>query len=289
MVDVSERIAALSPEQRELLQRRLAETANGMQKHQRHCHRHADGCSRLAPCRFLSSVCGSWISLSLGALLYNVPSALQLTGPLNVQALEQSLTSIVRRHESLRTTFSLVDGEPVQIIQDAAEHRLEIADLTGLDEEPRRREADRLIQEEAQRPFDLRRGPVFRTSLLRLAAEEHILLLTLHHIVSDGWSQGVLRKELSALYNGFSQGKPDTLPQLPIQYADYAAWQREWLQGEALEQQIGYWKQNLQGAPALLELPTDRPRPAVQSFQGALKRLRISMGTDSGGQASEPA
>ena len=190
--------------------------------------------------------------------------------------MQQSLCeTLVRRHESLRTTFSVVDGDvdsdPVQVIHEPSDCSLDFVDLTGLEEEPRGRETDRLIQEESQRPFDLQQGPLFRARLLRLSDEEHILLLTLHHIVSDGWSQGVLCRELSALYNAFSHGKPSRLPELALQYADYAAWQRSWLQGETLERQIGYWKQNLQGAPTLLELPTDRPRPAVQTFQGALK------------------
>ena len=207
-----------------------------------------------------------------GGSLYNIPMALRLKGSLNTDALQQSLGEMVLRHESLRTSFTLVDGEPVQVIRKTSEYSLEVVDLSGLEDGDCKQEAQRLVQEEAQRPFDLQQGPLFRAGLLRLSDDEHILLLTLHHIISDGWSQGVLRRELPALYNAFSQGKPCSLPELPIQYADYAAWQRNWLQGEALERQIDYWKRNLGGAPALLELPTDRPRPPAQTFRGALKR-----------------
>ena len=137
-------------------------------------------------------------------------------------------------------------------------------------------EARRFVQEEAQRPFDLVAGPLFRSSLLQLGDEGHLLLLTMHHIVSDGWSMGVLLRELQTLYNAFAVGKPSPLSELAVQYADYAMWQRSWLQGEVLSRQLAYWKQRLAGAPALLELPTDRPRPPVQTFRGAFKRGEIS-------------
>lgn len=205
--------------------------------------------------------------------VYNMPAALRLTGPLDVAALEESFNEIVRRHEVLRTTFSVKEGQPVQIIDPTLTLVVPVLDLRGLLEPERKAEVSRLSAEEAQLPFDLSRGPLLRSILLRLEAQEHILLLTMHHIVSDGWSMGILFRELSALYGAFSAGKPSPLPALPIQYADFAVWQRQWLQGEALKEQLSYWKKQLDGAPPMLELPTDRPRPAFQTFRGGRESL----------------
>ncbi len=214
--------------------------------------------------------------LSPGGSFYNIPSALRLRGELDVGALERSLTEVVRRHEVLRTTFSEVGGRPVQVIHDAERVELEVVDLTGLAEADREAEALRLAREEARRPFDLERGPLFRARLLRLGREDHVALLTLHHIVSDGWSMGVLVEEMASLYAAFQAGQPSPLAELPIQYADYAAWQRSWLVGEELERQLGYWREQLAGAPSVLELPTDRPRPAVQTFSGSTESRVLS-------------
>jgi amino acid adenylation domain-containing protein len=203
-----------------------------------------------------------------GSAPYNIPAALRLTGALDVDALEGSLGEIVRRHEALRTTFGEVDGSPVQVIAPFAGFALPVDDLSGLPETAREAEVRRRAREDAARPFDLLAGPLFRAALLRLGAEEHVLLLCIHHIVSDGWSSGVLLRELSTLYAAFTHGEGDPLPPLPVQYADYAVWQREQLQGEVLDRQLAYWNERLAGAPALLELPTDHPRPAVQSHRG---------------------
>ena len=200
---------------------------------------------------------------------YNVPGGLRLSGPLDVVALERSLREVVRRHEVLRTTFPTVEGVAVQRIAPVLEVGLPVVELQGLDEGEREAEVRRLAAEEAQRPFDLARGPLLRVCLLKLGEEDHGLLVTLHHIVTDGWSLGVFIHELSALYPVFATGWPSPLAALPIQYADFAAWQREWLQGAVLEGQLRYWQDQLAGAPSLLELPTDRPRPAVQRFRGA--------------------
>ncbi|HZN91762.1 MAG TPA: condensation domain-containing protein, partial [Myxococcales bacterium] len=188
--------------------------------------------------------------------LYNVPVALRLSGALDVPALEKSLGELIRRHEALRTTFRVERGQPVQVISPGSSVHLQVVPATE-------EEARRLASEEAQKPFDLANGPLVRGSLLRLAEREHVLLLAMHQIVSDDWSIGVLIRELAALY----QASP--LPELRFQYADYAAWQRRWLQGEVLQTQLSYWKQQLKGAPQALELPTDKPRPAVQTFRGA--------------------
>ncbi|HEU4558917.1 MAG TPA: amino acid adenylation domain-containing protein, partial [Longimicrobium sp.] len=211
-----------------------------------------------------------------GSAAYNLPAALRLGGELDVDALERTLAEIVRRHETLRTVFREVEGGAVQVIAPFASFDLPVEDLSGIPEAAREAEVRRRTAENAARPFDLAQGPLFRATLLRVMAEEHVLLLCIHHIVSDGWSTGVLHRELGALYAAFAGGEPDPLPQLPVQYADYAVWQREQLQGEVLDRQIGYWKEQLAGAPALLELPTDRPRPPVQSHHGAREPFDLS-------------
>jgi hypothetical protein len=205
--------------------------------------------------------------LEPGSSAYNIPAAVRLTGSLDVAALEQSLNEIVLRHEALRTTFGMVSGEPIQVIAPVKALTLPLVDLRSLPEATHQAEVERLATSEAQQPFDLAMGPLLRATLLHLGEAEHVLLLTMHHIVSDGWSMGVLIRELAALYEAFSSGKPSPLPQLPIQYADFAHWQRQWLQGEVLAAQLSYWQQQLAGAPAVLELPTDRPRPAIQTFE----------------------
>src|SRR5690349_10801181 len=205
---------------------------------------------------------------------YNIPSAVRLEGKLNREALTRSLSEIVRRHEALRTVFASVAGEPVQVIQAAAPVAIEELDLSGLGSDERERRAAELATAEAQLPFDLSRGPLLRVNLLRLGVEEHVLLITMHHIISDGWSMGIMIRELTSLYEAYSRGAESPLAELPIQYADYAAWQRNWLQGEVLERQLEYWRRQLEDAPTFLELPTDKARPAVQSFRGSAQ-LRI--------------
>jgi len=207
--------------------------------------------------------------LEPGLASYNIPAAVRLEGDLDVGALRRALSEMVRRHESLRTVFAESDGSPLQVILPPSPVALEVTDLSGLDEEEREAEAGRLAAEEAQTPFDLSTGPLLRAALIRISDSEHVFLLTMHHIVSDGWSLGVLIEEVGALYEAYVRGEESPLPELEVQYADYAAWQRGWLQGEVLERQLSYWREQLSGAPPVLELPTDRPRPAVQSFRGA--------------------
>jgi amino acid adenylation domain-containing protein len=207
---------------------------------------------------------------------YNMPIALQLTGPLHITALEQSLTEIVRRHEALRTTFSVVDGSPMQVIAPPTLITLPVVDLRMLPATEQLGEVQRLISLKAQRPFDLANDSLWRVCLIQLSEDDHVMLLVMHHIVSDGWSTGILLGELSTLYEAFSQGEPSPLPDLPIQYADFAVWQRQWLSGEVLETQLNYWKQQLAGAPPLLELPTDRPRPSVQTYRGNTYEFQLN-------------
>jgi amino acid adenylation domain-containing protein len=211
--------------------------------------------------------------LEPGLSAYNIPAAVRFKGPLNMAALERSLNEIIKRHESLRTTFGKVDGRPTQVIAPTLTIQLPVVDLRKLPASEQETEVRRLVTAEAQRPFDLSQGPLIRGTVLRLGDEEHVGLLTMHHIVSDGWSTGILVREVATLYVAFCAGGSSPLPALPIQYADFAHWQRQWLQGEVLETQIAYWKKQLIGAPALVDLPTDHPRPAVQTFRGAHQSL----------------
>ncbi|MCA1707670.1 MAG: condensation domain-containing protein, partial [Actinobacteria bacterium] len=200
---------------------------------------------------------------------YITPSALRLCGELDSGALSRALTTLVARHESLRTTFDSVDGRGVQVVHAPYAVSLPMLDLAGLPEEERRTELDRVVAEEALRPFDLGGGPLLRTRLVRLAADEHVLTMMLHHIVTDGWSGGVIMSDLSELYRAELSGTPPDLTALPVQYADFAVWQRERLSGSMVEAQLSFWRRQLDGVAAL-ELPTDRPRPGVHTNNGAL-------------------
>src|SRR6185503_4955172 len=213
--------------------------------------------------------------LEPGNPAYNLFSATALRGPLNVLTLERSFNELIRRHESLRTVFKSIDGQPFQNILPALTIALPIMDLRDITS-PAEREAATLSLSvaEARRPFDLERGPLLRATLVRLTADTHVLFLTIHHIIFDGWSREVLVRELSAVYESFSGGGPASLPALPIQYADFAQWKRESLQGKAFEEQLGYWKSQLKDLP-ILQLPIDRPRPAVRTFKGARRSFTL--------------
>lgn len=212
--------------------------------------------------------------LEHGNSIYNRPAFIRLKGDLKAVVLEQCLNEIIRRHEILRTTFPAVNGQPLQVISPLQPLALSVRDITGLPEGEREAEVRRQATEEAALSFDLDRGSLIRARLLRLGEEEHILLLTMHHIVFDGWSEGVLFQELAVLYESLSTGQPSPLSELPIQYADFAVWQRQWLQGEIFDSQLAYWKTQLAGA-SVLELPTDHPRPSVQTFRGSKQFLFV--------------
>ncbi|MBC1236345.1 MULTISPECIES: non-ribosomal peptide synthetase [Nostoc] len=205
--------------------------------------------------------------LQPGNAMYSIPIAVRLVGLLNVAALEQAFAKIVSRHEALRTTFHLVNGQPFQVIASSLKVRLPVVDLRELPEAQREALVQQLIIEESQRCFDLVQGPLLRCTLLHIHEQEYILLFTIHHIVSDGWSMGVFVRELVALYEAFSAGKSSPLPELAIQYADFAAWQRQWLQGDVLETQLAYWKKQLSNLP-VMKLPTTRPRAEVKTNLG---------------------
>ena len=208
--------------------------------------------------------------------LYNIPRSLRMKGSLNIEALRKAINEIVARHESQRTSFATENREPVQVIAKILNLALPVQDLTHFSPEQREPEARRISASEAATPFNLATGPLVRATLLKLDDSDHILLLTMHHIISDAWSAGIFVQELSELYEAFSAGRPSPLPALPIQYADYAAWQRQWFQGDVLRHQLDYWRQQLKGAPPLLALPSDRPRPKVRSFHGALETIAVA-------------
>src|SRR5215211_2764812 len=269
--DLRERLAKLSPEQRAHFRSRL------MQKGADQPNIPRREASNRCPLSFAQERLWFLQQLEPEDTSYNIRQGILVKGALEVGALQQSFTEIVARHEALRTRFEMVNGEPVQVIEvpTAMNIRLHLEDLSGLPPHEREAQAMQSATEEARQPFDLQRGPLMRTRLVRLSEEEHLLLLTMHHIVSDGWSLGVFWRELESLYEAFSEGRPSPLEELPIQYADYAVWQRQWLRGEVLEEQLGYWKEQLAELP-ILELPTDHPRPAVQTHRGAHQTLVLS-------------
>jgi amino acid adenylation domain-containing protein len=279
MSDLLKGSGTMSIEKAELFDRLLRKKRIDVPRSQTITRRQAQG-----PCQLSFAQQRLWFldQLEPGRILYNIHIALRISGLLNLTALGQSFDEILRRHEALRTTFSIVDDVPVQVIAPPSRLELPVLDLsasTGADSES---ELRRLTTEEAQRPFDLARGPLFRAALLKLKDKEHVLLVTMHHIVSDGWSMSVFMRELKVLYKAFSEGKPSPLAELPIQYADFARWQHQHLSGEVLEGHLEYWKRQLAAAPALLDLPTDRPRPLEQRFQGARQTLTLSKSVSDG-------
>ena len=273
MSDLSQRIANLSPNKRKLfLQKLNKEKENTFSQTQ---IKFLSRKSNSFPLSFAQQRLWFLDQLQPGNAIYNLHYPVRITGSLNLAALEQSINEIVRRHEVLRTTFTVVEGEPLQCIAPTLTLTLPLLDLRELSTEEREIEVRRLAKKEACQPFDLARDPFLRITLLKLDETEHVVLLTMHHIISDGWSLGVFLRELTTLYEAFSCGEPSPLPELPIQYADFAYWQRQWLQGEVLESQFSYWQQQLAGAPRRLELnkiasnpllPTQQEEETVQSF-----------------------
>ncbi len=263
MSDLDQALKNLTPRQRDLLLRRLEKEGKGAGRIPRR------GLSE-SPLSFAQERLWFLDRLEPGSPLYIIPAALEIEGRLDVAALAASLGEIVRRHEALRTTFAARPEGPVQIVHSAPVLlEIPVVDLRGLPDSERI--ARRMATEEARRPFDLARGPLLRALLLRLEDERHLAVLTVHHIVSDGWSMGVLVREIAALYPAVAS----SFPALPVQYADFAVWQRERLQGEMLERELAFWRQTLAGAPLALGLPTDLPRPAVQTFRGAQAAVRL--------------
>jgi ribosomal protein S18 acetylase RimI-like enzyme len=264
--DISLRIRQLSPEQKALLLRRVKEN-RVLAPSQPTIPRR----TVTSPCPLSYSQQRLWFldQLEPGNSAYNVYRAVRLTGVLNRAALHRSFEEIVRRHSILRTTFPAIDGQPWQSIAQPRPFPLPEMDLTSSPPEKREHEIMRLATGEAYQSFNLEKDFSLRAKLLRLGPEDHVLLVTAHHIAVDGWSVAILFSELAAHYEAYCAGKPSALPAMPIEYADFACWHRQWLQGPAFEEQVSYWKKQLAGAPPVLELPTDRPRPATLTFRGA--------------------
>ncbi|HVF55292.1 MAG TPA: amino acid adenylation domain-containing protein [Pyrinomonadaceae bacterium] len=268
MSELAERIAALSPQQRALFEAMLKKKglhtpeARGIPR----VERMPDG---LYPTSIDQERLWFIDQLQPGNTAYNIFTASRITGPLDVGVMERVVNEIVQRHEVLRTTFRVVDGQPMQFIAPTLEMNLSPLDLQHLPEAEREREAQRLATEDFMTPFNLEKGPLIRVRLLRLSPTDHVMSLNMHHSVTDRWSAAVIEKDLGVLYQAFSEGQPSPLPELPIQFADYASWQRGRVQSEVYETQLAYWKKQLAGAPFVLDLPADNPRPAIQNFVGA--------------------
>ncbi|MEW6367290.1 MAG: amino acid adenylation domain-containing protein [Acidobacteriota bacterium] len=270
MNDLRAVVRNLSAEKRDLLWRRLAVSSNKVRGSQPSIAIAARPQSGLLPLSYPQQRLWFLHQLDPSSVAYNVPVAARIRGPLNVEALEWSLSEIVRRHEALRTVFSLVDGKSVQIVEPPAAVRLSVRDARGLPDAEITPLIDGFCAAEARRAFDLTKDAMLRGSLLRVADEDHVLLLTVHHVASDGWSMGVLLHELTALYEAFEQGQPSPLPDLAVQYADYALWQQQRVRSGELQTQLAYWKRKLSGASPSLALPTTYPRPEVQTLNGAI-------------------
>ena len=260
MDELTKRVETLSPAKRALLERRLRTEIRRKAPQPQLTTK-----ERREPARASFAQERLWFlqQLEPKSAAYNVPRAVRILGNLNLKVLEQSVNEIIARHEPLRTRFSLIEGELRQIVTEGSPIQIPVKDLGHLPVEECRVEAKKLSRIEAAIPFDLNCGPMVRASVLRLRAEEHLLLLTMHHIVSDAWSAGIFFQELITLYKAFSENRNSPLPPLKVQYGDYAEWQRDLLQGDVLEEQLSYWRNKLSGAPAALDLPADRPRPAA--------------------------
>ncbi|AOX00477.1 hypothetical protein BJP34_14345 [Moorena producens PAL-8-15-08-1] len=273
MNDIKKRLANLSPKQREqvlekLRQQQLIQTAKESQVIP------VISREQEIPLSYSQQMMWFWHQLLPDNPLYNMLVSLQLEGQLKVTVLEQSLNEIIRRHENLRTCFPSVEGKPIQVISPEANINLSKVELPSSPEQSI--QLKQLATTEAEKPFDLAHGPLLRVTLVQLSPETHILMLTMHHIIYDGWSIGILARELCTLYEAYSQGNPSPLSELPIQYADYAHWQRQKLTAEVLEKHLSYWRQKLAGVSPVSPLPKDRPRPEVQSFQGGAEKFQLN-------------
>nr|ASR75187.1 AptC [Nostoc sp. KVJ2] len=271
MSDILKRLEALSPEKRELVLQKL-------KKQQQSAQNSLTPVSREQPLPLSFAQQRLWFLDQLEGenSVYNVPFFLKIQGFINIAALEQAIREVVQRHEVLRTSFCVVDESPIQVIHAHPQLTMQVLDWRELTEENQLSKAQQLATEELQQPFDLSNPPLLRVKLLQLSDKSHLLLLVIHHIVCDGWSMDIFRRELFSLYTSFSAGKPSPLTELPLQYADFAHWQRQWLQGKVLETQLNYWQKQLAGVSPLLELPTDKPRPSLQSYRGRSEFLQLN-------------
>ncbi|MEG4227987.1 amino acid adenylation domain-containing protein [Microcoleus sp. N9_B2] len=272
MSDLIERIAGLSPQKRELLLQRLNHKKESVSLAKILPQSRE---SNTFPLSFAQQRLWFFEQLNAGNFTYHILAGVRLTGTLDATALDRSLNELVKRHEVLRTAFKTINGQPIQAIASNLELKILEIDLRSLPETERSREIERLIAAEAKLAFDLSQAPLLRAKLLQLSDSNWVLLLSTHHIIFDAWSMGIFIQELATFYQAFCTGKPSPLPELSVQYADFASWQRQWLQGEVLETQLAYWKKQLGGNLPVLNLPTDRPRSAIQSFRGAVHKFTI--------------
>ncbi|MFN6565572.1 MAG: amino acid adenylation domain-containing protein [Nostoc sp. ChiSLP01] len=268
MSDLLKRLESLSPEKRELVLQKL-------KKQQKSPPLVPVSREQPLPLSFAQQRLWFIDQLEGENCVYNVPFFWEISGVLNVSALEKAIATIIQRHEVLRTSFSIVDESPIQVIHAHPQVKMQVQDWRQVPEEHQLNKARQFAIAELQQPFDLSNPPLLRIKLLQLAEQSHLLLLVIHHIVCDGWSMDIFRRELFALYTAFCNGESSPLPELPLQYADFAHWQRQWLQGEVLQTQLNYWQKQLADVPPLLELPTDKPRPSVQSFKGRSEFLEL--------------
>jgi amino acid adenylation domain-containing protein len=276
-LNIREQLAGLSPAKRSLIELKLLKKKAAAGEPKPLISKRPEGVP--VPLSFYQQ--GLWVLSQLmpETSLYHVPKAVRMTGQLDVAALKRTLDHLVERHESLRTNFATADGVPTQVIRKRLEIELPIVDLSELSESEREVEARLLLRDEARLPFDLAHGPLIRALLLRLGEQEHIFLMTMHHIITDGWSVGVMHREFMDLYEAFAAGRPSPLLEPKIQYPDYAVWHRQWFQGEVYESQLKYWKNQFKTLPPPLELPTDHPRPLIQAhkaFRGSKRKLALS-------------
>lgn len=287
MSEVAKRISSLSPEKFDLLMKRLGKKAEPNFSAEVIPRRQIR--SPNAPLAYAQERMWVLYQLDPSSSAFNISLAVRLEGKLDIAALKRALAAVGRRHEVLRTTFDVTaDGRPFQSVRQPPSYwSLPLTDLRSQPDSERDAELRRLVAVEAARPFNLESGPTFRTSLICLAPDEHVLLLSLHHIIADGWSLGILVREIAVLYAAFAAGAPSPLTELPIQYTDFAVWQRQWLQGEVLHRQLDYWRRQFADLPPALDLPTDYPRRPVQSFRG--ERELISLSNEVSGQLKELA
>jgi amino acid adenylation domain-containing protein len=276
-LNIREQLAGLSPAKRALIELKLLKKTAAAGEPQPLISRRPEGTP--VPLSFYQQ--GLWVLSQLmpETSLYHVPKAVRLTGVLDVAALEKTLNHLVARHEALRTTFATTDGVPMQVISESLEVALPLFDLSELAEDEKEPELRRVLREETRRPFDFEQGPLIRALLVRLAEQEQVLLIAMHHIITDGWSVGIMHREFMALYEAFSSGQPSPLSELKIQYPDYALWHRQWFKGKVYESQLAYWKNQFKTVPPPLELPTDHPRPSMQAhkaFRGSKRKLTLS-------------
>jgi hypothetical protein len=277
MSDAAAMLAGLSPERRRLLELLLQREREGAAPAAHAVPRRAG--AGPAPLSYTQQRLWLLHRLDPEGSAYNIAGAVRLRGRLDAAALGRTLGEVVRRHEALRTTFAVEAGGVVQRVGEARPWALPLVDLSDLPADGREAAARSRVEEQARAPFDLARGPVLRTLLLRLDADDHVMALVTHHVVSDAWSMGVLVREVAALYAAYVEGEESPLAEPPVQYADFAAWEQDWLRGPAVAEQLAYWRHQLAGSPPPLELPTDRPRPAARSARGATETFTLPADT----------